>query len=311
MGCYSSPTIANLFGGRMAYFLRILLEFSCYLSNRYANFRLENALVSRAIRLKKRVHASQRVMIYGSSFNPTTSGHVDFIRLLLQKHASVCLLPAGQSPLKSVQDYASVADRLNILNRVLQSEFTYLDRERIRVETIELTCRTPSWTVLTLTACILQHQAQESYILACGYDHLLQMQRWYRWSDLANLCDMHFYPRVGIDILTPQAIDNCVALGRTGMQFTIVFLELLQQQAFQELWHTYLSEKGLTALSQQLTLHYDPSAKIRASSATDIRTVYQNGDFNQTEVPDGICPEAHRYILLNSCYRNKEDIATK
>lgn len=291
----------------MRYFLRVLLEFSAYLSNRHANFRLENRLVSRASRLKKQTYSNQRVIIFGSSFNPTTTGHVDFIRLLLQRHPSVCLLPAGQSPLKSVEDYASVADRLHILDLVLRSQFTHLERERIRVETIELTRRTPSWTIMTLTALILQNQAKESYVLACGYDHLLQMRRWYRWSDLANVCDMYFYPREGIDIFTAQVIDTCVALARTGLRFTIVFLEPSQQQAFEQLWHTCLSKNGLTALSQQLALVCDPSAKIRASSATEIRTVYQHIDVNQTKVPDGVCSETHRYILLKGCYRHARE----
>ena len=163
-------------------FLKVLLELSAYLSTRYSNYSLENFLVKRASRLRKKQqkHLTQRIAVFGASFNPTTLGHVDFIRCLLQSSVPsferICLIPSGQSPLKTAAEYASAKDRLQILDLVLQTQFTSLERARLRVETTEVSRQSPSWMVMTLTSLILSHRAQESYTLACGYDHLLQMR---------------------------------------------------------------------------------------------------------------------------------------
>lgn len=291
-------------------FLKALLELSAYLSTKYSNYILENFLVKRASRLRKRQqkHLTQRIAVFGASFNPTTLGHVDFIRCLLQSSVPsferVCLIPSGQSPLKTAAEYASARNRLQILDLVLQTQFTSLERARLRVETTEVTRQSPSWMVMTLTSLILRHRAQESYTLACGYDHLLQMHKWYRWSDLASLCDVCFYPRTQVDILNRIAAEACVALCRGKIKVTVIFIHTAQKEEFFTLCAQGKGERDLKKLAQYLTLTCDPMANIRASSASDIRAFYHNTEPNQTNVPEGIGSEVHHYIIAHDCYLN-------
>lgn len=262
-----------------------------------------NALVqnARQLRAKQQNNHLPRVAIFGSSFNPTTLGHVDFIRLLLRQtrdeFASVCVIPSGQSPLKSRSDYASVIDRLQILDLVLQSQFTPQERERVRVETLEVERQAPSWMVMTLAALIVKYQAQESYILACGYDHLFLMQQWYHWQDFSGLCELCFYPRAGIEIVNDAAVNACMVLCQAGIDVTLVFSEAAQKQAFEGLYRASMPEQSLP-----LTLFCEPNAKIRATSATDIRSFYQGSKCQDSSPPIGLSPEAHRYILAHHCY---------
>ena len=291
-------------------FLKVLLELSAYLSTRYSNFILENFLVNCASRLikKQQKQPRQRIAVFGASFNPTTLGHVDFIRCLLQSSAPiferVCLIPSGQSPLKTAAEYASATDRLQILDLVLHTQFTSLERARLRVETTEVTRQSPSWMVMTLTALILSHRAQESYVLACGYDHLVQMREWYRWSDLASLCEVYFYPRTEVDISNPMAAEACVVLCQAKINVTVIFINTVQKEEFFTLCILGRGEKDLKTLNQYLILVCDPMANIRASSASDIRAFYHNIEPTQTNVPEGISPEAHHYIIAHDCYLN-------
>lgn len=262
-----------------------------------------NALVQNACQLRAQQQSNplQRVVIFGSSFNPTTLGHVDFIRLLLaqtsDEFASVCVIPSGQSPLKSTSEYASVMDRLQILDLVLESQFTPQERARVRVETLEVERQSPSWMVMTMADLIIQYQAQESYVLACGYDHLFLMQQWYHWQDFAGLCELSFYPRAGIEIVNDAGVNACIVLCQAGVDVTLVFSEATQKQAFERLYRAVRPEQTLP-----LTLFYEPNAKIRSTSATEIRNFYQKSKCKYSDPPIGISPEVHRYILAHHCY---------
>ena len=288
----------------------MVLELSAYLHIRYSNLRLENYLVRKASRLRKKMEhqSTERIVIFGASFNPTTLSHIDFMRCLLQANppfAKVCLIPSGQSPLKTAEEYASVTHRLQILDLALYCQLTALERGRITVDTTEAGRRSPSWMVMTLTGLILSHRAQAAYVLACGYDHLYQLQKWYRWQDFATLCELHFYPRTEINILNMTAVDACIALCQAKIKITVLFLEARHKETFYALCLQRLREQEVSSLMLYLNLVWDPHATIRAGSASDIRAFYQSLSGVSTEAPEGICPEVHHYIMSHHCYQPK------
>lgn len=289
----------------MKFLLKILLDLSAYLSTHHANYLLENSLIKWASRLRKKraQYNNPQVVILGASFNPTTLGHIDLIRVLLRhipKYLQkIDLIPAAQSPLKTSVEYASVADRLQILNLVLETNFSLEERAKIEVVTLDIARRSPSWMVMTLSALILKHRAQESYILVCGYDHISIMQQWYRWQDLANLCELHFYPRAEIDILNITTVQACILLCRAGIQTTIVFNDELQKKQFMALCQEQAADDALELLS----LVCDANVNIRSCSATEIREHYQMGGASLNTMPEGVSSEVHQYILAHRCYQ--------
>lgn len=281
--------------------LLLLLDLSTYLKIRYSNLWLENTLIHWASRLRQKrlSQCKQKVAVLGASFNPTTLGHADLIRVLLHHGIQkIDLIPTAQSPLKTLNEYGSLTDRLQILNLVLQTLFTVDERAKINIVTLEISRRSPSWMVLTLSALIIQYRAQESYILVCGYDHIVLMQQWYRWQDLANLCELHFYPREDIDILNIATVQACNALCQVGIKLTIVFNEETQKQQFMHLYQAQYSDQE----REFLHLVCDVKAKIRPCSATAIRAYYQKENVDFKVIPEGITPEVHQYILEHHCY---------
>lgn len=268
-----------------------------------ADWRLADLLVQYASQLRTASLDRElpRVAVFGASFNPITLGHVDLIRALLahplSELATVAVMPARQSPFKSSSTYATVSDRVQLIDRVLQAELTPQDYARIRIDMTEIVRPPPSWMVMTLTALILTHRAQEAYVVVCGYDHLLSMQQWYQWQALANLGELWFYPRIGIAIANEANIDACSALCQAGIQVRIVFTTSVDQQAFAALYQKRHPEHMLG-----LQLIVDPRAQIRATSATEIRSQYQTATSSTTAPPVGLSAVAHQYILEHQCY---------
>ena len=283
----------------------LLVDLSAYCKTRFGCNKLENLLIGWASRLhNKRLSSTQRtVAIFGASFNPTTLGHIDLIRRLLcrlpQDIQKIAVIPAAQSPLKAEGAYAAKKDRLAILNLMLQTQLTPDERKNIEVLSLEVDRYSPSWMVMTLTALIIEHRGMETYRLICGYDHILFMQQWYRWQDLAHLCELYFYPRAEIDIVTMPCIQACIALSRAGIKITLIFVKELQKTQFFDLLQAQLSEQD--ALS--IHLIWDPGAEIRACSATAIRQAYQTKGAFLPDPPVGMSPEAHQYILEHHCYQ--------
>lgn len=290
------------------FLLKIILELSTVFTTSYANFFIENSLISYAKRLKqaRENKPAKLVAIFGSSFNPTTLGHIDFIRMLLAPQSgpitSVCVIPAGQSPLKDPQDYASVADRLQILKLVLKAQLTAIEQVNIRIDLIEMQRNTPSWMIVTISALIIQNRARESYILACGYDHLPLMRQWYRWTEFANLCTLYFYPRQGVDIVSLTAADTCLALCRAKIAITIWFVDPVIQQRFSTLCQENCDAEEWSVLASYLHLKHWSGCTVRASSASEIRDFYHHSGSRPAQIPAGLSPEAHEYIVTHHCY---------
>ena len=130
------------------------------------------------------------------------------------------------------------------------------------------------------------------------------MHEWYRWSDLASLCELYFYPRTQVDILNCIAAEACVALCRAKINVTVIFIHTVQKEEFFTLCVQGKGERDLKKWTQYLRLTCDPMANIRTSSASDIRAFYHNTESNQTNVPEGIGLEVHHYIITHDCYLN-------
>ncbi|PJD93054.1 MAG: hypothetical protein CK424_03375 [Legionella sp.] len=247
----------------------------------------------------------KNVVLFGASFNPTTLGHIEFIRLLLQGHPDtydfVRLIPTGQSPLKNAKAYASISDRVHILQMMLAAHIDTTDRQRLSIERIEIDRSPPSRMVVTLSAMVLLRQGQERYTLACGYDHVTQLSNWYRWQDLKDLCSFVFYPRQGITLLTEYHLACLLTLCRAGFSVKIVFSDSDKKVAFYEFCRVHLDMAQMDWMSHVMLVD-DPAVSIMPSSATSIRAHYQLQK-NTAIIPEGLTAEVHHYILKHHCYQ--------
>lgn len=278
-------------------FCLTLLELSAQLCEQYQDDRLEQAIIQCASELVAQTLDKPRVAIFGGSFNPATIGHVDFIRVLLEQFSKVHVIPSGQSPLKTATEYAAPQDRLQMLDLALNAQLSSTERARLGIETLEIDAQAPSWMIMTLSALTLMHHGEESYTLACGYDHILSLPSWYRWRDLGKLCELYFYPREGMDICDEQMIKACHVLCDAGLKCTIFFTEASH-------YYSFAKSFNLQSIAQpRLILQHAPRIKIRASAASNVRAFYHACHSNLI-CPPGISPEVHQYILTHQLYRD-------
>ena len=245
----------------------------------------------------------KKVVIFGASFNPPTTSHAAFIKLLLRTSEgfdTVCVIPAGQSPMKHLEIYATAEDRLAMLRLLIHSSIPREQVAKLRIETIELENPPPSRMVETLLQLIMNHRGQEAYTLACGYDHLAHFDRWYRWEAFKDLCTLKFYPRQGIHLCQKQTVNTLQKLLRAGIHVVIVFLNESERLAF----CTYCFGAEHPRNIPRLELVCDEQAFIERSASSDIRGYYQryfHHDVSET-VPAGMLPEVHQYIVEHRCY---------
>lgn len=267
-----------------------------------------DASLKEAKALMKQVNVAdkQHVVILGASFNPITVGHIAFINLLLRQHTlydKVCLIPTGQSPLKLSSDYASVAERMEMVRLALDHQIDQSDVRRLRLETLELDNPGPSKTILTLAALILKYQCHERYTLACGYDHLLCFDQWYHWEEFFELCSLAFYPRQGVHIIQAKSVDVLRRLLQVGTRVSIFFSHENEKSTFSR----YCADtwgKQYDHLQQQLMLCVDTKATLPESASSAIRAYYHaHGASKVIERPEGVSLEVHDYIVNHACYR--------
>jgi nicotinate-nucleotide adenylyltransferase len=133
---------------------------------------------------------SQRIGIFGGSFNPPHLGHRRLAELALQ-HLNLHelrIIPTYTSPHK--ESYlASAAQRL----RMVELNFHDLD-PRISISKIEIDRSEPSYTFQTL-----KHFAEEepyhSWVLVLGSDALDGFEHWQHWESILTICQLAVAPR--------------------------------------------------------------------------------------------------------------------
>jgi nicotinate-nucleotide adenylyltransferase len=132
-----------------------------------------------------------RIGILGGTFDPIHFGH---IRPALEVKAklqldSIWLMPNHIPPHKQATN-TSTAHRLAMVSRVcdIYPELVLCD--------IEIRRDTPSYTVTSLEALTQAYPEHEFYFIM-GMDSFMQLESWYRWQDLFNLCHIVLCQRPG------------------------------------------------------------------------------------------------------------------
>jgi len=130
------------------------------------------------------VVTARRVALYGGSFDPPHNGHVLLATWVLCQPGAVAvdqlwLLPAaGHAFGKALTPFQT---RVAMLERA----FAHLG-PKVRVEPIENTLPTPSYTVDTVRALCAQHPGTE-FSLIMGSDAFATRERWKEWTTLESM----------------------------------------------------------------------------------------------------------------------------
>ena len=135
---------------------------------------------------------SQRIGIFGGSFDPVHNGHVLVSRAALEELSldRLFIVPAAQSPFKPEQQPASAKVRLRLLR------LAFAGQSDCEIDMQELNRDGVSYSVDTLRDYTERYpEAKLHYLI--GADHVPMLPQWRDADDLAQLAEFVVVPRPG------------------------------------------------------------------------------------------------------------------
>ncbi len=154
------------------------------------------------------------ICVFGGTFNPIHSGHVEIAKsvLKLPNVEKLIIMPTYQPPHKEAADLASGVDRLNMCRIALAGE------DNIEFSDLELSRGGASYTYDTVVA--LNKIYKKRIAIVCGGDMITTFSSWYRYRDILALADLIAYHRAGI--ADGEFADAVNALKAEGGNITVI-----------------------------------------------------------------------------------------
>jgi nicotinate-nucleotide adenylyltransferase len=142
---------------------------------------------------------SQRIAVYGGTFDPVHHGHVEVARRILELFAldEVIFMPAYVAPHRRRERVASAFHRYAML--VLATQ----DDERLRISTAELDAPDRPYTVETIGRLRQEFGESKRLFFVMGADSWLEIETWRDWNRLLALCDHIVVTRPGYELNVP------------------------------------------------------------------------------------------------------------
>jgi nicotinate-nucleotide adenylyltransferase len=137
--------------------------------------------------------------LFGGTFDPL---HVAHLRLALEARetlglAGVCLIPAGNPPLRGIPRCAA-SHRLAMVERAVATLPGFsVDPGEAQAA---MDSAAPSYTVATLERQRRLHGAQRPLVLLLGADAFARLESWHRWRDLFGLAHIAVGTRPGHEL---------------------------------------------------------------------------------------------------------------
>lgn len=143
--------------------------------------------------MTEEIMTSERVGVFGGTFNPLHTGHINLIltaksRMNLDK---IFVVPAMQNPRKAETEGASVEHRLGMLRAGLEeySDFVAIDEQELRR-------KGPSFTVETIRDYARFVPAENLYLIV-GMDQLEDFDNWRDYKEILTLANLIVATRPG------------------------------------------------------------------------------------------------------------------
>lgn len=135
-----------------------------------------------------------RIGLFGGSFNPIHSGHINLAVSVMEKLMldKVIFIPSGLAPHKSSSEYADSADRLEMC-RLATEEY-----ESFEVSDYEINKSGKSYSVYTVEHFRKIFPDDELFLMV-GSDMLLTFDTWFRYEDILKNAVLAAVSRNGND----------------------------------------------------------------------------------------------------------------
>ena len=155
--------------------------------------------------------------LFGGSFDPVHVAHLIVAEAAADALGStVGFLPAREQPLKRgarAGHHASPEQRVEML------ESAVAGNSRFRVERVELTLPTPSYTVRTLRA-LAEHRPGNRFTLLLGADAARDLAEWWEVEALPELADIVVFARPGASVVRHPLIKRVIPVPSIDLSAT-------------------------------------------------------------------------------------------
>ncbi len=145
----------------------------------------------------------KKVILFGGSFDPIHKGHLEVAHAVVEKLSAdrLFFIPAHRSPHK-IQTPAPGAHRLAMIALAID------DCDKLSVSDCELRRRDPSYTLETIYyfRAIFGPAAALHWLI--GADQLADFDRWYKVSELLDLCRVTVMHRAGYPVPSFERFDG-------------------------------------------------------------------------------------------------------
>jgi nicotinate-nucleotide adenylyltransferase len=143
----------------------------------------------------------KNTVIFGGTFNPIHSGHIEIIRnvLALPNTEKVIVMPTAVPPHKVSDNLACDADRFEMCKLACSN------MKNVEVSDLELLRGGKSYTYDTLS--MLAGDDKRLFLL-CGTDMVLSFDRWYKYEEILKMCYPTYVRRERDKILETRIIEK-------------------------------------------------------------------------------------------------------
>jgi len=148
-----------------------------------------------AIEIKMNEEKTERIGVFGGSFDPVHTGHLIIAQDALEQLelSRVIFIPAAVPPHKQEQELIESRCRLEMLKLAVESNL------RFSVSGMELKRGGVSYTVETIQALQEEYPGAELFFIV-GLDSLVELHLWHRVDELLEMCSLVPFARGGSDI---------------------------------------------------------------------------------------------------------------
>lgn len=147
------------------------------------------------------------IAIYGGSFNPIHSGHVNLALSLVKQGlvGRVWLLVSPQNPLKANCNDDGVGDEVQptYSDRLKMAQMACRGIKEVVVSDFERHLPVPSYTINTMTE-LSKKYPQHQFSLIIGADNWVNFRKWYNYEEILKNYKIFVYKRPGYTISVPQ-----------------------------------------------------------------------------------------------------------
>lgn len=150
----------------------------------------------------------KRIAIYGGTFDPVHSGHLQIARSVTEIFAldQFWFMPALVAPHKADRTVSSALHRYAMLALATQHD------ERLLVSSYELEGRERQYTVDTLEHLVAKLGDETDLFFVMGLDSWTEITSWREWKRLPTLANLIVVTRPGFEFSMDQVGDDVAAM---------------------------------------------------------------------------------------------------